>query len=151
MATGFLQRFQGKVRISQLWIGKGGIVDAVSGIGGSAPYVQKVPLQAANATTTDYGPFSVPLGKTLLRASVYTGTAWAAVTDAKVSIGVSAGDQTYVAQTTIKAIGFFALTLAAAAAAALASLPTAPNLYVRVTQSGGNSATGLSTLVLEYA
>jgi hypothetical protein len=152
MANGFLSRFKGKIMCSQLWLAAGAVVyDAVSGLAGLMDFVTKTSLTVTAATTTDFGPLSIPAGKTLMRAAVYTSTAFGAVTDAKISIGISAGDQSYVAQTTIKAVGVYNLTLVNAAAASLASMPAAPNLYVRITQSGGNSATGAATLVLEYA
>lgn len=150
MANGFVQRFKGKVKAEALWLGKGGVVDAASGIGAQPVTVQKLSLPVTATANTDF-TVSVPAGKTLLRATVYTGTAYTAVTDAKIEIGTSAGDPSYVAATSIKAAGVVALTLVAAAAAALASLPAPPNLFVRVVQSGGSTAVGNAVLVLEYA
>lgn len=150
MSNGFLQRFNGKVKIGALWLGTGGITDSHSGIAAQPVTVQKLSLPVTATANTDF-TVSVPAGKSLLRATVYTGTAYTAVTDAKIEIGVSAGDASYVAATTIAAIGVHALTLVAAAAAALGSLPATPNLFVRVVQSGGSTAVGAATLVLEYA
>lgn len=150
MATGFVERFRGKVKAEALWLGKGGIVDAASGIGAQPVTVQKLSLPVTAVANTDF-TVSAPAGKTLLRATVYTGTAYTAGTDAKIEIGTSAGDQSYVAAATIAAIGVHALTLVAAGAAALASLPATPNLFVRVVQSGSATAVGAATLVLEYA
>lgn len=108
-------------------------------------------LPVTAAATTDF-TMSLPAGATVLAAQVYTTTAYGAVTDAKISIGVSAGDATYVAQTSVKAAAVVALAFAAGATAAanLLALPTAPNLYVRITQTGGNSATGAATMVVTY-
>jgi hypothetical protein len=152
MATGFMARFGGKVKIGSLWLGNNSsVTDAMSGIAGTTDYVQKISLPVTATANTDIAPLSLPAGKTLLRATVFTGTAYGAATDAKIEIGVSAGDASYVAQTSIKAVGIVNLTLVAAAAAALLALPTAPNLYVRIVQTGTASATGAATLVLEYA
>lgn len=147
--TGVVQRQQGKMKIATLILGKGGLVNGASGIAGKIVTSQALAMPVTAAATTDF-TMSIPAGATLLRATVYTGTAYLAATDAKVSIGVSAGDQSYVAQTTVKAIGVYALTLVAAAAAALLAAPAAPNLFVRITQTGAFSATGAATLVVEY-
>lgn len=146
---GFLQRFQGKIKVASIWLGSGGIVDAASGIGGLMDYVQKVSLPVTAVANTDIAPISVPAGKSLVRATVYTTTAYTGTT-VTIQIGSSAGDASYVAAATIKALGVYSLTLVAAAAAALASLPAAPNLFVRVVQTGP-TAVGAATLVLEYA
>lgn len=150
MANGFLQRFQGKVKVGALWLGAVGIIDAASGIAAQPVVVQKISLPVTAIANTDF-TVSAPKGKSLLRATVYTGTAYTAGTDAKIEIGTSAGDASYVAQATIAAIGVHALTLVSAAAAALASLPATPNLFVRVVQTGTPTAVGAATLVLEYA
>lgn len=150
MANGFLQRFQGKIKVAQLWLGSGGIIDAASGIAGQPVVVQKLSLPVTATANTDF-TISAPAGKSLLHATVYTGTGYGAATDAKISIGATAGGQDYVAQATIKAVGVYALTLVNAGAAAIGALPATPNLFVRVTQTGTTSATGAATLVLEYA
>lgn len=148
--TGIMQRWQGKVKAAALILGAGGIINAASGIAGKTVVAQRLAMTVTATANTDF-TMSLPTGATLLRATVYTGTAFLAATDAKVSIGVSAGDQTYVAQATIKALGVYALTLVAAASAALLSLPAPVNLFVRITQTGTTSATGAATLVVEYA
>lgn len=150
MATGIMQRFKGKVKIGTLLLGGGGIVDSASGIAAKTVVAIRLSMMVTAAATTDYAAVAIPANATLLRATVYTGTAFLAATDAKVSIGTSAGDQSYVAQTSIKALGAVALALVAAAAAALLAAPTAPQLFVRITQTGAASATGTATLVLEY-
>lgn len=150
MASGFLQRFQGKVKIGALWLGAVGIIDAASGIAAQPVVVQKIALPVTATANTDF-TVSAPAGRSLLRATVYTTTGYGAVTDAKIEIGISAGDASYVAQASIKAVGIVALSLVGAAAAALRTLPATPNLFVRVVQTGTTSATGAATLVLEYA
>lgn len=150
MISGVLQRFQGKIKVAQLILGSGGIVDGASGIAGKAQLSVRVPIAVTATANTDIPAISLPPGATLIGATVYTGTAFLAATDAKIEIGVSAGDASYVAQTSIKSIGVVALTLVAAAAAALASLPAVPNIFVRIVQTGTTSATGAATLVLEY-
>lgn len=150
MTTGFVQRFKGKVRAHILYLGSGGIADSVSGIAGKARLSIRVPIAVTAVANTDIAAISLPLGATLTAATVYTGTAFLAATDAKIEIGVSAGDASYVAQTSIKAVAVVALTLVNAAAAALASLPAVPNIFVRIVQTGAASATGAATLVLEY-
>jgi hypothetical protein len=149
MATGFTDRFRGKIKAYVIYLGGGGIVDAASGIAGGIVSTQKISLPVTATANTDIPAISLPAGKTLLRASVLTTTAYGAATDCKIEIGTSAGDNTYVAQVSIKAIGVVALTLATAAG--LAVLGAAPQLYVRLVQTGAASATGAATLVLEYA
>lgn len=147
---GILQRFQGQVKIGKLILGSAGIVDPASGIGGKPRLAMRIPITVTATANTDIPAISLPAGATLVSAEVYTGTAFLAATDAKIEIGVSAGDASYVAQTTIKALGVVALTFVAAAAAALLSLPAVPNIFVRIVQTGTTSATGAATLVLEY-
>jgi hypothetical protein len=151
MATGFVQRFKGKIAAHEIWLARGGLVDKTSGIFADPVVSIKLAMTVTATANTDYAAVSIPAGATLLRATVYTGTAFLAATDAKISIGTSAGDQTYVAQASVKALGVVSLTLVAAAAAALLSVPAAPQLFVRITQTGTTSATGAATLVLEYA
>lgn len=150
MATGFLQRFQGKIKTGQLWLGTGGLYDAVSGIKGQSDFILKIALPVTATANTDFTT-TLPAGGCLKNATVFTTTAYGAVTDAKISLGVSAGDASYVTATTIKALGVFPLTLLQPAAAGPAIMPaTSPNLFIRVAQSGGNSATGAAFLVLSY-
>ena len=150
MATGFVTRIKGKIKAHTLYVGSGGIADDKSGIAGKSVLSLHVPLSVTATANTDIAPISLPPGATLVRATVYTTTAFLAATDAKIEIGSSAGDASYVAQTSIKALGMASLTLVNAAAATLASLGATPNLYVRIVQTGTASATGAATLVLEY-
>lgn len=147
---GVMQRFNSTVKIGRLILGAAGIVDPASGIGGKPRVAMRVPITVTATANTDIPAISLPPGATLVDAYVFTGTAFLAATDAKIEIGTSAGDASYVAQTSIKALGVVALTLVAAAAAALLALPAVPNIFVRIVQTGTASATGAATLVLEY-
>lgn len=149
MASGFIQRFKGKIVAHSLFVPAGGLGDKVSGILASSDFIQKLPVQAVAAATQDYGPLSLPAGAILLSASFYTTVAFGAVTDAKISIGKTAGAQEYVAQVSVKAAGVVALSLVASELA-LSNLPAAPNLFVRITQTGTASATGTGLLVVNY-
>lgn len=112
--------------------------------------LQKVALFVNNATNTDITA-SVPVGAGISAIQVYTTTAFTAVTDAMISIGNAAGGAQYVAAVSIKAVGVYNLTLVNAAAAALLSMPSgSPNLFIRIAQSGGNTAVGAATLVVDY-
>lgn len=148
--TGFVNRIKGKMKAHVLYLGSGGIVDGVSGIAGKAVLSVRIPLAVTAVANTDIAAISLPPGASLVRATVYTTTAFLAATDAKIELGSSAGDNSYVALTSIKALGVVALTLVAAAAAALGTLGAVPNLYARIVQTGTASATGAATLVLEY-
>lgn len=44
MATGFAQRFKGKIRAAQLWLDYGKLIDAGSGIAGAPVVVQKLKI-----------------------------------------------------------------------------------------------------------
>jgi hypothetical protein len=149
MASGFLQRFQGKVKIGELFLGSAGIFDAASGIAGKNDYIQRLSLPVTAVTNTDY-TLSVPAGATILTAIVYTTTAYTGTT-ANISIGNAAGGAQYVAATDIHAIGVVQLVLVNAAAAALLSMPAGtPNLFVRIAQSTTPTAVGAGTLVIHY-
>jgi hypothetical protein len=152
MANGFVDRVKGKMKIGALWLGTGGITDAASGISGKVVCAIRLSLPVTAVASTPF-TLSLPTGATIVSATVYTSTAYAAATNAFVEIGSAAAGQQYVAQTSIQAAGVVALTFAAtaAAAAAMASLPAGtPNLFVTVVQTGAASATGAATLVIEY-
>lgn len=104
------------------------------------------------ALTTDYGPISAPAGMTLLRATFFTTVAFTGAS-ATLTLGVSAGDATYVTATDIHAIGTAALTVngGATVSADCLALPAAPNLFPRIIQTATTTAVGTGTLVLEYA
>jgi hypothetical protein len=148
MASGFMQRFQGKIKANQIWIGTGGFFDAISGIKGTTDYIVKIPLPVTAVATTAF-TVSLPPGGTLLNASVNTSVAFTGAT-VTIALGVAASDTTIVNATTIKAIGVYQLTLLQPAAAAPAVMPnTSPNLFVTITQ-GTPTAVGTAFLVLNY-
>lgn len=107
------------------------------------------PLSVTAVTNTD-STVAIPNGALIRSMTVYTTTAFTAVTDAMISIGNAAGGAQYVAAVSIKAVGVYSLTLLAAQAAALANF-TAGTLFVRIAQSGGSTAVGAATLVVSFA
>lgn len=150
MPSGIMQRFKGKVMAQVLMLGTGGIVDGASNISGRIQGAQRVALSVTAVTNTDT-TLSIPPGATIESIRIFTTTAFTAVTDAQISIGNAAAGAQYAALTSIKAVGIVTLTLVNAAAAALASAPnTAPNLFIRIQQSGGNTAVGNATMVVSY-
>jgi hypothetical protein len=148
MATGFVQRFKGKIKAEELWLGFGGFFDAASGIKGVTDYIIKIPLPVTAVATTAFTA-SLPPGGTLLNASVYTSVAFTGAT-VTIALGVAANDTTIVNATTIKAVGIYPLTLLQPGAAAPAVMPnTSPNLFITVTQ-GTPTAVGTAFLQLNY-
>lgn len=154
---GFMQRYE-KVKFDELWLDRGistggSLFDAKSGIAGFWLCVHKATIQATATANTDIGPISLPAGMSLLRLTAYTTTAFTAGTDAKLQIGTSAGDDTYVAPVSIAAVGTVALTIQSGATvtANCLSMPAPPNLYPRLVQTGTPSAVGAATLCLEFA
>jgi hypothetical protein len=148
--TGIMQRFKGKVKAHALLLGPGGLIDGTTGIKASAVVAQRLAMTVTAVANTDF-TMSVPPGASITSIKVFTGTAFTAVTDAQLSVGVSAGDASYVALTSIKALGLVNMALVAAAAAALASAPAgSPNLFIRIVQTGTPSAVGAATLVVDY-
>ena len=153
MASGFLQRFSGKVKIGQLYLGAVGITDSASGIAGKMDYFQRLALPVTAVTNTDY-TLAVPTGATIIEILVYTTTAYTGTT-ANISIGNVAAGAQYVAATDIHAIGVVQLTLVNAAAAALLAMPAATgtppaNVFIRIAQSTTPTAVGAATLVINY-
>lgn len=155
MGNGFLNRFQGKIKVAELWLGSSptsGMYDAASGVRyGNGGAIRQAMTVTATANT-DF-TVSVPPGAAIKSLMVYTATAFLAATDAQIEIGSSAGSAAYVALTSIKAAGVVTLSpvASAAAAAALLSAPSAsPNLFVRIVQTGTTSATGAATLVIAF-
>ena len=142
--SGFSERTKGKVAV-------GGIA-----IGGAAPhaggmFVLELPITVTAVAATDFIA-SVPLGATIMSASFFTSTAFGAATNAFISMGVSAGDGTYVAlaTTSVKALGIVNVPLLGAAAAALLNMPAPPNLFIRLAQTGAASATGAGSLLVNF-
>lgn len=154
MASGFMQRWKGKIIAQQLWIGSGGVIDSPSGVAGKTDYVQRLSLPVTATANTDF-TMAVPTGATVLTIGVYTTTTYTAGTDCTIQIGNAAGGSQYVAATTIAAVAVKQLTLVNAAAAALLSMPAATgtppaNIFIRLVQTGTATAVGAATLVLDY-
>ena len=108
----------------------------------------------AGAANADF-IVQVPAGARDLTFKTKTSTAYGAVTDAQISIGNAAAGAQYVAAVSIKAAGQVSHTLVAGAMSELDTVPGSPgqmaNIYVRVAQTGGNSATGAATLFVDYS
>lgn len=112
---------------------------------------QSIALAVTAVTNTDLTA-TLPVGAIIRSMTVYTTTAFGAVTDAVISVGNAAAGAQYVAAVSIKAAGVVGLTFVSAASAAFLSFPTgSPNLFIRIAQSGGNSAIGAATLVVTYS
>lgn len=127
------------------------VLHATLGSQSASPLVdQIIPLSVNNATNTDLTA-TLPTGALVRSMTAYTTTAFTAVTDAQISVGNAAAGAQYVTAVSIKALGIVSLTLLAAQAAALASFPSgSPNLFIRIAQSGGNTAVGSGLLVVSY-
>lgn len=118
---------------------------------GTARNLVEAPLAlSVTAVTNTDSTLAIPSGAIIRSMTVYTTTAFTAVTDAMISVGSAAGGAQYVAAVSIKAVGIVSLTLIGSNAAALANF-TAGTLFVRVAQSGGSTAVGNATLVVSYA
>lgn len=158
MANGFLQRFQGKIKVGLLYLGSsttggqgtGGIYDLASGTRVGLGGALRLSLPVTAVANTDYPALIVPPGAAIESIVVYTTTAYTG-TGVTVQIGSSAGDTSYVAATSIKSAGIVTLTPAATAtaSAALLSAPAA-GLFIRVAQSGTPTAVGAATLVVAF-
>jgi hypothetical protein len=132
-------------------LGAGGVVDSTSGVAGRTDYIQMLMLPVTAVANTDF-TMSVPVGCTLLSATVYTSVAYTAATDCKIQIGNVAAGAQYVAPVSIAAIGMVPLTLLAAQTPAFLSMPAGfPNLFIRIVQSGAASAVGTAKLVINYS
>lgn len=111
---------------------------------------QELSLPVTAVANTDYAAVALPAGARNVTYRTITTTAYTAVTDAQISIGSTAGGVDYVAATTIKAVGVKVHTPVDAAAAVHLG-PGALTFFVRVTQSGGNTAVGAATLIFDYS
>jgi hypothetical protein len=111
---------------------------------------QTLSLPVTATANTDYPAVALPPGAINVTYKTYTTTAYTAGTDAKISIGSTAGGVDYVAATTIAAIGV-KLHTPVDAAAAVHLAPAALTFFVRVTQSGTATAVGAATLVFSYS
>lgn len=115
------------------------------------PLALPVTAGAANADFVAY----IPAGSRNVKFNTKTSVAFGAVTDAQISIGNAAAGAQYVAAVSIKAAGEVNHTLVAGAMAELDTVPgklgDLTPVYVRVAQTGGNSATGTGVLFVEYS
>lgn len=93
--------------------------------------------------------FDVPAGALDITFTTITTTAFTAVTDMTIQIGSASTGAQYVAATTVKALGRKGHTLVDAAAADYLSFPGP--VYVRLIQTGGSTAVGAATLVINYS
>ena len=149
MASGMLQRFSGKVKIGQLFLGSSGIYDSASGIAGKTDYYQRLSLPVTAVTNTDF-TMSLPTGCTIASIVVYTTTAYTGTT-ANLTIGSAAAGAQYVAATDIHAVGIVTCTFVAAGTAGLLLLPAGtPNLFLRIAQSTTPTAVGAAMVVVNY-
>jgi hypothetical protein len=131
-------------------VGSGGVLDTTSGIAGRMTYTQSIALPVTAVANTDF-VMSVPVGCILHSMSVYTTVAYTAVTDCKIQVGNAAAGAQYVAAVSVAAIGIVPLTLLAAQTPAFALMPAAPNLFIRLVQSGGSTAVGNGILRVTYS
>lgn len=149
MASGFMQRFKGKIQADSLWVGRNGVGDSYSGVRGLTDFMLKVPLTVTAVATTDF-TISLPAGGTLMSAQAYTTTQFGAATNANLTLGSTIGGNDFVTAVDIKTVGLRNLTLISGAAALLGILAAAPNVFARITQVGTASATGTAFLLLNY-
>lgn len=146
MASGFIQRFKGKIKASQLWLDGGGkLVDAASGIGAFPHVAQKLVL-SVTAVAATYFTVSLPAGAILSGITVYTTTAFTGGS-ALLTVGSVQGGAQYVASVSIASLGALKATLLAAAAAIPAGTP---NLFFEISQTSAPTAVGAATVLIEY-
>ena len=150
MATGFVQRFKGRIMAESLWLGRSGMFDSATGIRGMSDFVLKISLPVTAVANIDFS-ISLPPGGALIGAQVFTTTQYGAVTNANFTLGSTVGGNDFVTAVDIKTVGLRSLTLVTGTAAILGNLPTTlPNVFARIAQVGGNSATGAGFLLLNY-
>lgn len=118
--------------------------------GGLIRCAVELDLTVTATANTDYAQVFLPKVARNITYRTITDTAFTAVTDAKISIGSTAGGVDYVAATTIAAIGVKAHT-PVDAAAAVHLAPGALGFFVRVTQSGGSTAVGHARLIFDFS
>lgn len=145
--TGIMQRWKGKVMAAVLYLGAGGIVDSASGIAGKAQLASKTAVTVTAVANTDI-PISLPPGALILAANFYTTTAFTGTT-VTAALGSTTGATDIVAATDVKARGFVLLAIAQTAPNAIANLGAAPNLFLRIAQTGA-TAVGVGVLTVEY-
>lgn len=111
---------------------------------------QELSLPVTAVANTDYAAVALPTAARNVTYRTITTTAYTAGTDAKISIGSTAGGVDYVAATTILAIGVKAHT-PVDAAAAVHLAPGALTFFVRVTQTGTATVVGAAQLIFDYS
>jgi len=126
------------------------VLQRLAGPGNSIRVTTEIALPVTATANTDYPAIAFPPGATDVTYRTYTTTAYTAGTDAKISIGSTAGGVDYVAATTIAAIGVKSHT-PVDAAAAFHLAPGALTAFVRVTQTGAATAVGAATLAISYS
>lgn len=107
-----------------------------------------VPIAVTAIANTDFA-FTIPPGAVDVSYTLFTTTAFGAATDAMLQLGSTVGGVDYVAAATVKALGVYAMTRVAAAAAAHLS-PGGLTVNGRIVQSGTASAVGAASLVVSY-
>ena len=157
MANGFLSRFQGKIKVAQLWLassstsaGEGGVYDNASGIRLGLGGALRLPMTVTATTTTNYSALKLPVGAAIESLTVYTTTAFTGGT-ATLTIGSASGGAQYVASVSVAAAGVVVLSpvASAACAAALLAAPAA-GFFATITQASAPTAVGAATLVVAF-
>jgi hypothetical protein len=118
--------------------------------GGQARVGQIVPLTMAAGATTDV-TFTLPVGSRFVGFSWSTPAAFSgSPTNIYLTVGTSSGDQSYVANTDVKAkTAKTVCTLVGAGAADLDSAPS-QTWHATLTANGGTSPAGTCNLLVEY-
>lgn len=114
---------------------------------------QMLALSTTAASATSAFTVAVPTGCLVKSIDVYTGTAFGASSDVTIAVGNVAAGAQYVAATSIKAAAKVALAFVGAGIAALSNMPagTPYNLFITLTQTGSNTATGAAMLVVTFS
>jgi len=114
---------------------------------------QMLALSTTAASATSAFTMAVPAGCLIKSIDVYTGVAFGSSTDVTIAIGNVAAGAQYVAATSIKAAAKVSLAFVGSGIAALANMPagTPNNLFITLTQTGSNTATGAATLVVTFS
>ncbi len=132
----------------------GGTINSASTI-----YMNNDPIQAAQRLTgtvgatgsTDYSLTLLP-GSSVIGVTVFTTTGFGASgTAVNLTAGSAAGDTAYISAQNIKALGVYQPLLNGSAAQGQSSLPNvSPNYFMRLTQLGTPSSTGVAKILVRY-
>jgi hypothetical protein len=149
MATGFMQRFKGRMMAAELWLASGGkLVDAGSGIFGFPHFAQKLAIIPTAVAATNF-TMSIPPGSTINGITVFTTVAFTGGS-ALLLVGSAAAGAQYVASVSIASVGIIKTTLIGTATG-LAAMPTgSPNLFFDFSQTSAPTAVGAATVIVEY-